>query len=536
MTRASARLHSLFVLTAVVVLGLAGAANASGREVRYAIVIGNNAPPSSGTSETLQPLRYADDDAVRYYQLFARLGEAHLLVVMDTDTQKRYPGLAAIAQPPTVGNLTYVVGQLASAMQRDRARGDRPILYFAFSGHGARGVDGQPFLALLDGRLTQDALYTQYLGRMPSTFTHLIVDACHAGGVVGVRGGDFFAHEEDTRAAPTTTADIEPILRATPLANYPQIGVLLATTQGQEAYEWSAIESGIFTHELLSGLSGAADVNGDGVVEYTEIQAFIAAANRDIPDPRAIPFVVARPPAANQNVGVVAPGDLAGTRVLRGNATGLGHFTIELANGQRYLDAHVASDPAAIAIPDGDDMFVRTATREARLPSHGAVSISDLRWQAAGDASRGSLEVTYRTALFATPYGPAYYRGFVDSTGGIGVRFADPAVVAARSSRRERRKHLAIAGLAVAGASGAAALVFGSLAYDAHADFASTTLQREAQEAKDRYDRDLPVAIAATTVAVVAGAAAWWLWPRVEVHVAPAALRGGVGLSVGGSW
>ena len=45
----------------------------------------------------------------------------------------------------------------------------------------------------------------------------------------------------------------------------------------------------MFTHELLSGMLGAADVNGDLVVEYTEVQAFVAAANRDIKDPRAIP-------------------------------------------------------------------------------------------------------------------------------------------------------------------------------------------------------------------------------------------------------
>ena len=56
--------------------------------------------------------------------------------------------------------------------------------------------------------------------------------------------------------------------------------MILATTLGQQAHEWSAIESGVFTHELLSGLLGAADVNADQRIEYTELQAFIAAANR----------------------------------------------------------------------------------------------------------------------------------------------------------------------------------------------------------------------------------------------------------------
>ena len=92
----------------------------------------------AGTAEVLQPLRYADDDAVRYYQLFSRLAETHLLVVLDTQTQRRYPGMAAYAQPPTSTTCDDVVAELRAKMLRDLERGDRPVLYFAFSGHGAR--------------------------------------------------------------------------------------------------------------------------------------------------------------------------------------------------------------------------------------------------------------------------------------------------------------------------------------------------------------------------------------------------------------
>src|SRR4051812_1715185 len=192
------RRHVLvLVQVLVVVLGLQQA-EAAGARVSYAIVIGNNAPPRSGTSETLQPLRYADDDAIRYYQLFSRFAQTHLLVVADLPTQKRYPEIAATATLPTLANLESVVADLAIQMQRDRARGDKPILYFAFSGHGARDDHGGAFLALLDAPLTQDVLY-ELVGGLPTEFTHLIVDACNAGGVVGVRGGSkFFASEANT--------------------------------------------------------------------------------------------------------------------------------------------------------------------------------------------------------------------------------------------------------------------------------------------------------------------------------------------------
>src|SRR5262249_40121501 len=118
--------------SAIVALVVALTAHvAAARQVTYAIVIGNNAPPRTGTPEKLQPLRYADDDAVRYFQLFSRLAETHLLVVLDTQTQKRYPGVAEHAQPPTLENLNRTVDELVVKMRADRQRGDSPVLYFA---------------------------------------------------------------------------------------------------------------------------------------------------------------------------------------------------------------------------------------------------------------------------------------------------------------------------------------------------------------------------------------------------------------------
>lgn len=530
----------VLALVVCMVVGVRAAA-ADGKQVAYAIVIGNNAPPRSGTSETLQPLRYADDDAVRYYQLFSRTAETHLLVVLDTQTQRRYPGLAAHAQPPTVDNLRRVVEDLRTKMTRDRQRGDRPILYFVFSGHGARDDHGQAFLVLLDGALTQTTLYEDVLARMPTTFTHLIVDACHAGGVVGVRGGGFFAREADATSVSITSAEVEPILQATPLARYPQIGVILATTLGQEAHEWSQIESGVFTHELLSGLQGAADVNGDLVIEYTEIQAFVAAANRDIKDPRAIPQVIARPPAANQNAPLLELSGLAGMRMIRGKASALGHFYLELENGQRYLDAHVDEGASIVlAVPDATTVFLRTDSHEVMLPARGTVTLDKLALRDRQIASRGSIEVAYQTALFSSGYGRAYYQGYVDSIGAVGVSFPERSSSAlVRDDQRRTRKRIAIGTGVVGGIAAATALTTGFLAYRAHSDFESTTLQRPARDAQLRYDRYVPISIGAGAVAVVAGAAAWWLWPRSKVQVVPRAETDGGGsysLSIGSRW
>jgi hypothetical protein len=508
---------------ALLVLALVAAAAQparAGKQVTYAIVIGNNAPPRAGTPEVLAPLHYADDDAVRYFQLFSRFAEAHLLAVLDDETQRRYPGMAAYAEPPTLANLSRTVADLAARMQADRARGDRPVLYFAFSGHGARDDHGQPFLALQDGALTQRLLYEGVLGKLPTVFTHVIVDACHAGGVVGVRGGGFFDHETSAPTVPATASDVQPILEATPLARYPNVGVIIATTLGQESHEWSEIESGVFTHELLSALAGAADVNGDLVIEYSEVQAFVAAANRDIRDPRAVPHIIARAPQVNQNAALVSLPELAGMRFVRGDASAFGHFHIELANGQRYLDAHLApGTPVTLAVPDGA-AYLRTDTDEATLPEHGAVALASIAMKTRSTASRGAIEASYQTALFASGYGRAYYQGYVDSIGEIGVRFPEPVTDSPRT-RTTRRRHLAEGTAVLGGVAALTALTTGALAYEAHADYTSTSLQRPAHDAQVRYDRYLPISITSGAVAVAAGIATWWLWPRSPVRITP---------------
>ena len=522
------------LVAVLVILWCPQLAAASGARVSYAIVIGNNAPPKSGTPETLQPLRYADDDAIRYFQLFSRFAQTRLLVVADATTQKRYPDIATRAMLPTLENLRLVVAELAVQMKHDRERGDLPILYFAFSGHGARDDHGGAFLALLDGPLTQDVLY-DLIGGLPTQFTHMIVDACNAGGVVGVRGGNaFFATEGNTQTAPTTAADVEPILQATPLANHPNIGVILATTLGQESHEWSAIESGVFTHELLSGLAGAADVNGDLVVEYSEIQAFVASANREIKDPRAVPQIIARPPAANLREPLVALRSLAGTHLVRGDASKLGHFYVELENGQRYLDAHPdRGSEISFVVPDAVPAYLRTADGEVSLPIRGAIALASLVLGPQAVGSRGSIDEAYQRALFASGYGRAYYQGFVDSTGSIGVTFVDDNAVA-HARPRGRTLSLGFAGLA--GLSAVAALTTGVLAYNAKSDFDATTLQRPADDAKHRYERYLPISIATGATAVAAGIVAYWLWPRTHVQVVPTAEAGAYGLGMELPW
>lgn len=551
------RSGALIVAATCAALGAVhGAADA--KTVAYAIAIGNNAPPAAPLPE----LHYADDDAVRYHQLFSRFAaEAHLLAVLDRQTQQRYPGLAAQAEAPTLANLARIVDAYAAKMAADAARGDRPVLYFAFSGHGSADPVHGAYLAMLDGELTRERLYGDVVGRVPAAYVHLIVDACNAGAVVGVRGPAEIDAREVAVSLPEQLAVAEGAQRS-----WPTVGVVIAATAGEEAHEWSRIESGVFTHEVISGLLGAADVNRDGRIEYSELAAFIAAANRDIPDPRAAPHVVARPPQIDRSAPLVAVDALRGSVFLTGDASALGHFYLELANGQRYLDAHFAPGAAMrIALPAHERLFVRTDTREAQIATDagGSVAFGGLAFHAAQVQARGSVDVAYRTGLFRHAFGDAYYRGYVDSAGLVSVAFdsdagasrtaPNTAALAAAGARAAEYppgasephdppgppappgpdRRLAI-GLAIGGGvAGAAAIVSGALAYSAHRDYDATDVQRKARSAADRYTRDARIAIGCGAVAIAAAAASYWLWPRRSDPPVSAALdRHGAAVTV----
>src|SRR6185369_14880822 len=100
-----------------------------------------------------------------------------------------------------------------------------------------------------------------------------------------------------------------------------------------------------------------------------------------------------------------------------------------------------------------------------------------------------------------------------------------------------RHRELAIAAASVAGASLIGSVAAVVLAVRARHDFEATNLQRPAQQAKQRYDRDRVLAVAAGGLAIGAGVAAWWLWPRGSTTVTPVvAGRGSYAIAIESTW
>src|SRR4029078_8213906 len=124
------------------------------------------------------------------------------------------------------------------------------------------------------------------------------------------------------------------------LARYPRAGVIVATSGDHETHEWSRYQDGILSHELRSALTGGARVNGDGRIEYSELRAFLAAANARVKNPEARVEVFSHPPALDRHRPLfdLRAAELAGraTRFLHFGAGLAGRFHVEDDRGVRY--------------------------------------------------------------------------------------------------------------------------------------------------------------------------------------------------------
>ncbi|NNC19635.1 hypothetical protein HJC22_28350 [Corallococcus exiguus] len=394
-----------------VLLLLAGsAASATPEQVHYALIVASN----TGTEPSQAPLRYADDDGARYYELFApRSREVVLLSVLDAETQALHPGLAAKTRPPTHPALGAALARLNARMAEDRAKGSMPVLTFVFVGHGKRGAAGEGAVSLLDGPLTRTELYERVVAPSKASFLQLIVDACDS---------YFFVHSRGALpVGPAYVDAVKGILGNRELARFPQVGVVLSTASEQESQEWSAIRSGVFSHMVRSALSGAGDVNGDGKVDYAELRAFVAAASQGTDDVRGQPNVFIQPPALNRAFALTDLGDAASLGYLM-VPTGLaGRLWVEDSRGIRVVELHKERErPLVVALPLGRGYYLRGSGREAPFAISRASEVVDaggLPWHDASVAARGAVQDVMRDKLFSVPFGPRFYRGYMASLG-----------------------------------------------------------------------------------------------------------------------
>ena len=379
----------------------------------YALIVANNSSVDPG----VEPLRYAEDDGARFYELFdSMVDEAHLLTTLDDDSQRVFTELARKTKAPTKENLDARVRALAQQIAAEREAGIQTELYLVFTGHGNVDDGGEGYLSLADQKLRRSDLQRDVIGVIGADYTHLIIDACHAYFMVRARGGGQWA---DDRSGEALDDAFNAYLSGRSAgAAMPTVGVILSTSGTAEVHEWSKFRGGVFSHQLRSGLLGAADADGDGRVTYRELEAYLVAANVAVTNPRARIKVFAEPPAQDRARALTTiDGFRDASKLVIPRGVG-GRYHIEDARGLRYADMNI--DPAAqsqvvlLQKPVRNaPYYLRTDVAQAEIPGDGAtVRSPQLAFAERKEQSRGSVEESFRTSLFATPFGPAFVQGY----------------------------------------------------------------------------------------------------------------------------
>jgi hypothetical protein len=498
-------------LAAIVLISIANQSMASANSMKSAttrvLVIGFNGSPR-GTE--LPPLNYADDDAIHIAQLWRDLGgDVTVLTELDQASQRRMPEVRGSTKQPTTAVLTAAVARLRHAIAGDRARGLQTHVMVFYSGHGQRRPDGRAELTLLDGPLTQQALYEDVISALPADYVHLFVDACYAEAVVRPRA----VHAEVTEV---TKQEADDFLLSHTLAQFPHVGAVVASTAGHETHEWEVYQGGVFTHQLISGLRGGADVNGDGRIEYSELFAFLTAANAGVPIPEVRLQVLARPPTVNPSVAIVHIGGLStSARLVIPAGTVRGRAHVEDDTGRRLADLHPEPGSAiTLVVPPDRTLFVRTHTSEAvtRVARGGVAVLRSSAFVPLAQRSRGAQSHALTRGLFALGFGRGFYQGLLTNPRqfvSVDFRGEEPTALAVSQASGPSAPSQSWLLFGAAAALGTSAITSGVLALSARNEYRRTELERPAAEAAARYRRH--------------GTTAW-----VTGLVAAASLAGGV--------
>lgn len=230
----------------------------------YAVVVGHNGGlERTSTSPGLPTLRFADDDALRMARWFEALAVPGGVTVLTTpDAQTSSTLEAAGLQLPTHAAPTRTgLSRALAELKTKLGKRTRPAtVFFFYAGHGLTGR------LLLEPEAGDEASITGKelklaLMDLGADHVELFIDACRSQSLFTERGGPDLSQEIaslEARAASTS------------------FGVLTAAQSDKPAGEASDLMGGFFSHVLASGLAGAADADGDDVVRFGELAAFVA--------------------------------------------------------------------------------------------------------------------------------------------------------------------------------------------------------------------------------------------------------------------
>ncbi|NTX66579.1 caspase family protein [Myxococcus sp. CA051A] len=295
------------------------AASVASAENRFSISVGHNLG-----RDTDEPLRWAQQDAERMDAVFGQLG--------GVPEDRRI-----LLRGESVSNLRLGLARMRGRIEEARRAGERTLLFFFYSGHGDEAA------LRLGGEALPLAELQRLLAEVPATVTIAMLDACHSGALVRGRS-------KGLKSAPAF--DVSFLRQVGPEGR-----VFIASAGAHEvAQESDSLRGSFFTHHLISGLRGAADVDADGRVTLTE--AYGHVYHRTLAGSHGSTAAVQHPELSSQLAG---EGDLFLTTLSRAHAhlelpPLVGDSVVLVDERTLQVMAEVeprAEDPVSIALPSG---------------------------------------------------------------------------------------------------------------------------------------------------------------------------------------
>jgi hypothetical protein len=200
---------------------------------RFSLAIGSSfGGPSRDT------LLYTASDARAFGKVLGEMGG-----VADADTK--------VIANPTPYQLDQALGELRKKVAAAQSRPGRTEVVVYYSGH----ADDKGLL-LGDQSFEYDR-FRREIDSIPAHVRIAVLDACASGAITRLKGG---------RRRPAFTVDASSDMRG--------YAFLTSSSPEEASQESDQIGSSFFTHYLVSGLRGAADVSGDGKVTLGEAYQF----------------------------------------------------------------------------------------------------------------------------------------------------------------------------------------------------------------------------------------------------------------------
>ncbi len=191
-------------------------------------------------------LKYTDDDA---YQLYAFLKSPEGGALKDDQIRVLIDDAATS---------TTIMQELKSMIKQPK---ENDVLMIYLAGHGLEGsflpsdYDGYNF------QLPYNDII-ELIGQSKAKHKVLITDACHSGSMLA------------TARSPWTVA-LDNFYSAYDIAKG-GTAILTSSKRDETSLEYSGFRQGVFTHFLIKGLKGAADTNGDKLINMEELSNFVS--------------------------------------------------------------------------------------------------------------------------------------------------------------------------------------------------------------------------------------------------------------------